>query len=599
MSLLDALLLDPPRIDVWVANRAGQNVAGSGTQMDPYDGSTLTKFDTLMSGMPVNTCVHLGPGEFETAGFFDGMTSTYWRAKTGLRIVGSGIDVTKLKLVNGAASDQRVYTVATPLRTPLVTAVTSFGSLRNNYAGWVGFQFVVGDTPLVVTEVGRWVVSGNNQSHTVKLFNADGTAVPNGSVSVNTSGKPAGQFAYATLATPVTLAAGTTYALMSQETNGGDQWYDYSNTRITLAAAASGVVGAYGANPPPYTVIGAGQSYGPVSLRYGTMADFFELSDLTINCNLAGVSGATSTAGAVRIMGNHSRVVRVKVTNWGNKSTSQEGFVIAMLTGDPGSGVNSVTNCGIEECIAVSPDASAAGKVTVLHVGGKEDATSAVEAFGLGPYIRNCFVDCGQTSDFSKDFRALSMAWCKGGVIEANQVHNTKYGGPYQTATGARDLVVRNNTYRNVWKGPYWSMASQGVQRLVVEGNSIELATGAPSSECAVQLHSTAPSGSYPHGNVVIRDNRIRYVDGGTGSAGGIKVWNAQNLLVRENTLELTPTLPERPLMNKNCGTAQYFENRTPAGVLIRGYNETTSIFSSELETDAEDAFILGLIKKH
>ncbi len=119
MSLLDALLLDPVRIDVWVATRA-DGVAGTGTQTDPHDGSTLAKFDALMSGMAPNTCVHLGPGPFETAGFFDGMTSAYWRPKTGMRIVGSGIGVTTLKLVNNAASNQRVYAVATPLRKGVV-----------------------------------------------------------------------------------------------------------------------------------------------------------------------------------------------------------------------------------------------------------------------------------------------------------------------------------------------------------------------------------------------------------------------------------------------------------------------------------------------
>jgi hypothetical protein len=427
MSLLDALLLDPVRINVWIAKRS-DGIAGTGTQTDPYDGGTLAKFDALMSGMAVNTCVHLGPGEFETAGFFDGATGPYWKAKSGMRIVGSGIDVTTLKLVNGAASDQRVYAVATPLRTPLVTGVT-VGSLRNNWSGWVGFQFVVGDTPLMVTELGRWVVSGNSASHTVKLFYADGTAVPNGSVNVSTAGQPAGQFAYAALGTPVILAAGTTYALMSQESSGGDSWYDGPNTWITLAAGASDVVAAYGSNPPPYTTTVAGRSYGPPGLRYGTVADFFELRDLTIDCNLSGVSGANSTAGAVRVMGNHSRVVRVKVTNWGNKSGGKPGFVIAMLTGDPASGVDGVANCGIEECIAVSPHGSAAGPITVLHVGGKEDATNAVEGFGVGPYIRNCFVDCGQTSDFSKDFprpvRCVVQGW--GGGRQPDSQHQERW----------------------------------------------------------------------------------------------------------------------------------------------------------------------------
>jgi len=39
---------------------------------------------------------------------------------------------------------------------------------------------------------------------------------------------------------PVTLAAATTYAVMSQGVYGGDYWYDYGNTSVTLSGAASG-----------------------------------------------------------------------------------------------------------------------------------------------------------------------------------------------------------------------------------------------------------------------------------------------------------------------------------------------------------------------
>lgn len=40
MSLIDALLLDPPKFDVWIALRT-DGVLGSGTQADPYDGSAI------------------------------------------------------------------------------------------------------------------------------------------------------------------------------------------------------------------------------------------------------------------------------------------------------------------------------------------------------------------------------------------------------------------------------------------------------------------------------------------------------------------------------------------------------------------------------
>ena len=134
----------------------------------------------------------------------------------------------------------------------------------------MGFQFTVGGTALTVTELGRWVVSGNSGNHVVKLFNADGTAVPNGSVTVTTAGKPAGQFTYAALGSPVTLAAGTTYAVMSQEVSGGDYWYDYGNTQITLTGDAGGAWAVYAYNNPPplYGAVGgSGRSYGPVNLK--------------------------------------------------------------------------------------------------------------------------------------------------------------------------------------------------------------------------------------------------------------------------------------------------------------------------------------------
>ena len=48
MSLLDALLLDPYRINVWIAYRT-DGVNGTGTQNDPWDGSTATKLDTVLN----------------------------------------------------------------------------------------------------------------------------------------------------------------------------------------------------------------------------------------------------------------------------------------------------------------------------------------------------------------------------------------------------------------------------------------------------------------------------------------------------------------------------------------------------------------------
>jgi len=89
MPLFDAFLLDPHRINVWIAYRT-DGVKGTGTHDDPYHGSTAAKFDARMNELSANTCVHLGPASaaypLQTTGFWsnsDGTTGSGWQAKAG------------------------------------------------------------------------------------------------------------------------------------------------------------------------------------------------------------------------------------------------------------------------------------------------------------------------------------------------------------------------------------------------------------------------------------------------------------------------------------------------------------------------------------
>jgi hypothetical protein len=152
--------------------------------------------------------------------------------------------------------------------TPFVTSFVA-GTLRNNYSGWVGMQVTAGASPVTVTELGRIMVSGNSGTHTVKLVRvSDGQDVPGGSVSIAMSGGTVGQFKYATLASPVVLAANTNYWLMSQETFGGDSWSDL-NTTVTTTSVATVNTAAYGTGPGAWVAIaGPNQTYGPVNFKY-------------------------------------------------------------------------------------------------------------------------------------------------------------------------------------------------------------------------------------------------------------------------------------------------------------------------------------------
>ena len=153
-----------------------------------------------------------------------------------------------------------------PTGTALVTGFTS-GALRNNFTGGFGMVFTVGATPLNVTALGRIYITGNTGSHTVKLVSAsDAVDVPGGSVTIQLPSGQAGEFAYASLATPVTLDAGASYYLTSSETIDGDQFYDLGAVTTTGAVTVqSGVVLWTGGFIP----LGSpGRSFVPVNFLY-------------------------------------------------------------------------------------------------------------------------------------------------------------------------------------------------------------------------------------------------------------------------------------------------------------------------------------------
>lgn len=193
----------------------------------------------------------------------------------------SGTGVFQKWTLNGADYAITQATTVTMSRDQLMKAVYSnsgsanlittqtLGTVRSDVAGPRGMKITVGGTALSVTALGRWIVSGNAGTHLLKLTDATTLAdLAGGSVTLNTVGQTAGAYAFANLAAPVTLAAGSSYYLTSTEAAGGDQWYSFDTT-VTPTAAATIPAAAYFA--PDWNTIGtANQSYGPVNLRYGS-----------------------------------------------------------------------------------------------------------------------------------------------------------------------------------------------------------------------------------------------------------------------------------------------------------------------------------------
>ena len=80
------------------------------------------------------------------------------------------------------------------------------------------------------------------------------------------SGGKAGQFSFASLASPVVLQPNTAYYLVSQESSSGDQWYDWGLISTTSTATVNDAV--YSSNSVNwYANGGANDSYVPPNLK--------------------------------------------------------------------------------------------------------------------------------------------------------------------------------------------------------------------------------------------------------------------------------------------------------------------------------------------
>jgi hypothetical protein len=158
--------------------------------------------------------------------------------------------------------------------TGLTSLVTpgAFGTRRNDFGGWVGMGIRVASTGLVVKSLGRWFIPGNADMHAMKIVDAatkadvPGTAV---TIPVPTTGLTTERFVYTQLPAGVALTPGADYYIISQETTGGDQFYDSAATTVTTTAKASRVYAVNGDGIATYTTSPVlGSSYGPVDLQY-------------------------------------------------------------------------------------------------------------------------------------------------------------------------------------------------------------------------------------------------------------------------------------------------------------------------------------------
>jgi hypothetical protein len=147
---------------------------------------------------------------------------------------------------------------------------TTFGTLRTDpFDGWVGMVIQVGAQPLTVLGLGRVFLAGSTGTHAMKIVDgATQVDVPGAATMIDLSKTNVADkaFAYASLPTPITLTPNAVYYVITQQTPGGDHFFDLDTTVLT-SGVASVTSAVFGDGVASYTRGGGpGQTYGPVDL---------------------------------------------------------------------------------------------------------------------------------------------------------------------------------------------------------------------------------------------------------------------------------------------------------------------------------------------
>ncbi|HVR35374.1 MAG TPA: hypothetical protein VMS21_05930, partial [Methylomirabilota bacterium] len=171
-------------------------------------------------------------------------------------------------------------------------------------------------------------------------------------------------------------------------------WQPKSGWRIVGSGMKATVLKLVGASVPiaKYLAIG--------NLHYssGSRLNGFEVSDLTVDCNLGGQpvqegqEFAPLSCGAVQAGGSHIRIRRVRAINFGSQTSSLECFVLSAAWAHPD--VAESVDCVIEDCLIEEPAVSGSGLTTCILMGAGERPSDGVMAYHRGAVVRNCVVDC-------------------------------------------------------------------------------------------------------------------------------------------------------------------------------------------------------------
>ncbi len=361
-----------------------------------------------------------------------------------------------------------------------VSAVDLTNTGNYNDRVGVGFKFTnTTGTDIVITQLGRWTVSGNSQTHLLGIYTTTAFSSPVASVTVNTSGATPAQFLYGVLSSPYTLVSGATVYIMSGENSGGDRWVGPApggspglttpNIGTTSSAnVISTTIAVTGNVSHQYT------SWGPTTFRFSSPAvpGFTKLgTTYTTTGYMFAVNNAIADAAAgdrinlpagTFTYGGGGQYVSISkpviVMGAGSAST-----VINISSGTPtwsaGGAVNITSNATFGGVEMIQPGTGNTTAVIATGTSGWRltdiKYTSAAtrgyflytSTFGL---IDHCYIDGGGGNDEWIFVRGPSDAWLTDptlGTVSAVYLEdNTLYDQGYFDINANGKLVARFNT---------------------------------------------------------------------------------------------------------------------------------------------------------
>jgi hypothetical protein len=292
----------------------------------------------------------------------------------------------------------------------------------------------------------------------VKIVNeSTGADIAGGSVSINMSSGTAGQYVYGTLASPVTLAANTSYYVISQEVSGGDQWYNDTDTQVFPGAFGTIPGAVYGFGPGQWWFNGvANRSYVPIDLCTTVQASF-NLNPTTMSFSGV-VGGATPAQQILQIVSSGSSDVWYTATSnqsWCliNGATSMPGAVasspvgqftpVAITVAAPGAVGVGTNICSI---VVTDPSASPTSRTltvtyTVAPAAVTQYTLTVNKTIGGSVTTTDALVSCGST---------CTRAYNQGTVVTLQAVPDTVqwrfagWGGAC-SGTGSCTLTIDGN----------------------------------------------------------------------------------------------------------------------------------------------------------